>query len=176
MRAAGISFDTFAPNIDETPQIGENGAALAQRLAREKCAAGSNRYTEAVIIGSDQVGVVNDHILAKPGDAEANMVALRRCQGCVGHFYTALCVADPSKNAMYETHVVTTLKFRRLSQLQIEQYVSIDRPWDCAGGFKIEAAGIGLFEYVRSDDPTALQGLPMIAVIDALERSGVKVW
>lgn len=176
MHAAGIPFETFSPDIDETPVSGENGEKLARRLAREKCTTGARKFPQSVVIGSDQVGVIEGRILSKPGTAEANIDILHQCQGSIGHFYTALSVFDPTSSQVHEHCNVTELRFRTLDPGQIERYVALDRAWDCAGGFKIESAGIGLFEYVRSDDPTALQGLPMIALFDLLHQVSFEAW
>lgn len=176
LHTAGISFETADPQVVEAELPNENPADRACRLAREKCLAVSRRRGECVVIGSDQVGVAEGEILHKPGNAEAALQQLRRCQGKQASFHTAVCVWDPAREVLQERLVDTQLQFRTFSDEMLRRYVARDRPYDCAGGFKVEAAGIALFEHVRSDDPTALQGLPMIATIELLLACGLALW
>lgn len=170
------AFRVMPADIDETPLPGEPPRALAARLAREKAEAVAGRARAeglvACVIGSDQVAECEGRVLGKPGSLEDNVELLLRLSGREVHFYTAVHIADGAFAAP-RTHVdYTTVAFRTLSRDEVTAYVAADRPWHCAGGFMVEHAGISLFRRVASEDPTALIGLPLIFVAEALRAAG----
>ena len=173
----GLPFRTIAPGVDETPEPGENAASLAVRLAQRKAHAVALRCPGAVVIGSDQAAECDGALLGKPGDAAAAQGQLERASGRAVVFHTALCVVDTRGDA----HVAlaacdrTTVRFRELAAQEIARYVARDRPLDCAGSFKAEGLGIALFERIDSLDPSALIGLPLIALSRLLRELGVEV-
>lgn len=168
----GLPFRTESPGVDETHLPGETPFSRASRLAQLKAQAVAERFPEAVVIGSDQVAALGDEILDKPGDEIRCREQLSRLSGSKAAFYTAFCVAQASRN-LSRSHVDTTVvQFRALTPEEISRYVERERPFDCAGGFKSEGLGITLFESIRSQDPTALIGLPLIALAEELRRAG----
>lgn len=168
------NFRQIAPAVDETPRPGESASVLAARLAEAKARDVAARSPGAFVIGSDQVAECDGAILGKPGDFENARIQLRNCSGRIAVFHTALClIGDDSKARMAVD--VTRVHFRVLSDIEIDRYLERERPFDCAGSFKAEALGIALFERIESDDPTALIGLPMIALCRLLRESGIEV-
>lgn len=162
--------------VDETPDPGEDCAALAARLAVAKALAADRadgiRRARELIIGADQVAELDGEALGKPGSEPANIDMLTRCSGHTVTFHTAACLLD-SASGSRQLHVdATEARFRTLSRRDIEAYVRRDRAFDCAGGFKLEKAGISLFISVINEDPTAIIGLPMIWLSGALRRAG----
>ena len=168
-----ISFDTAAPEVDEQPLTGERPAALALRLASAKALAVAERFPEAVVIGGDQVGECDGVVLSKPGTAAENVRQLLGCAGRSALFHSALAVVNPRERTCTSVVVPTRLEYRAFSRTEVEAYVAADAAYDCAGGFKVEAFGISLFRSVKADDPTALVGLPLIALTGMLRRCGV---
>lgn len=166
----GLDFDVAAPGVDETPRPGEPPGALAVRLAREKALAVQALRRDAVVIGSDQAADLDGAALGKPGSAERAIAQLRACRGREVVFHTAVCVAAPARDIEFVDR--TVVRFRDLSDAEIARYVERERPFDCAGAFKSEGLGAALFESIRNDDPTALIGLPLIALARALRESG----
>jgi septum formation protein len=168
----GIAFDVVSPGVSEAHVAGESAADRALRLAHEKARAAARIHPEAVVIGSDQVAAAGDGVLDKPGDAARCRAQLAALSGHSARFYTA-CALYGERPAVHLAHVdTTTVMFRELSRDEIERYVARERPFDCAGGFKAEALGISLFDYIESVDPTALIGLPLIWLAGALRASG----
>jgi septum formation protein len=170
------SFVVRPGRVDETPAPAENCAALAARLAGAKAdgavAGNRGRAMRELIIGSDQVAELDGEALGKPGSVAANIDMLGRCSGRAVIFHTAACLLDTG-NGLLQAHVDTTeVRFRTLSRHDIQAYVERDRALDCAGGFKLERAGIYLFNSVINEDPTAIIGLPMIWLAGALRRVG----
>ncbi len=164
-----LPFEVVRPEVPEDPLPGELPIERARRLALAKAKAVSDRYPDAIVIGSDQVAALGDRVLDKPGDASTCRAQLAALSGNISHFYTGCAVGT-------EVHVDTTsVVFRKLQADQIERYVTAERPYDCAGGFKVEALGISLFERVESTDPTALIGLPLIWLASALRNRGLQV-
>jgi septum formation protein len=165
-----LPFATRSPEVDETALAGEAPAAMAARLALAK--ARSIADSGAVVIGSDQVASLDERVLRKPGTPEVAVAQLRACQGKVVLFHTAVAViATASGEAL--THVDrTAVRFRRLDDAALERYVRLESPLDCAGSFKAEGLGVALFEQISSEDPTALIGLPLIFVAQALRALG----
>lgn len=166
-------FTTFAPSVDESRHPGEPPRELAARLARLKAAAGGQRYPQALVIGSDQVAALADETLGKPGTAERAVEQLLKCAGHLVEFHTAVCVAGPGDQPVLNHVDTTRVRFRPLSRREAERYVAVDQPLDCAGSFKAERRGVLLLESIGSQDPTAIQGLPLIWVGRALLSRGV---
>jgi septum formation protein len=168
----GLPFDVCSPAIDETHRPDEPPAELAARLAREKAASIARRFPQAVVIGSDQVAVHRDRIIGKPVTAERARLQLERFSGESVEFLTAISVQCQESGLRYEATVSTEVAFRPLNGAEIQRYVDLDQPTDCAGAFKSEAAGPTLLRAMQSSDPTAIIGLPLIAVAAALRQAG----
>jgi len=166
-------FRVLSPAIDETRAPGESPPELALRLAREKAAAGARLSPGDLVIGSDQVAALGDETLGKPGAPGRAVEQLLRCAGQSVLFHTAVCLAGPGTDPEL-VHVDTTrVRFRNLSRQDAERYVAADEPLDCAGSFKAERRGVLLLESIESQDPTAIQGLPLIWLGWALQQKGV---
>jgi septum formation protein len=167
-----LPFDVENPGIAEEHRAGESPADRALRLATAKARAVSERHPGALVIGSDQVAACAGDVLDKPGDAARCRAQLARLSGHGADFYTA-CVLLRAEPALHLAHIDTTaVVFRTLSTAEIARYVEVERPFDCAGGFKAEALGITLFECIEGRDPTALIGLPLIWLAGALRSAG----
>ena len=173
MRRCGYQFDIEPAHVDEKALPAEPPEQLCTRLSAEKCGVVADRHPHAIVVGSDQVGVCDGRVLTKPGSHEAAVDQLRFCTGKVAVFHTGLAVQWRARNEATVIEVPTYLQYRTLSQREIEAYVRLDNPVDCAGSFKIEEKGTLLFERVTSDDPTALIGLPMLSLHQMLSRFGV---
>lgn len=171
----GIPFQVCSPEADETPLSNEKADRLVTRLAQLKAGSVADQFPNAVIIGSDQVAVCADSIVGKPANTATAVSQLQRFSGKAVHFLTAVCVVCEDLAFEYQRTVITDVCFRNLSGDEILRYVELDRPLDCAGSFKSEAAGISLLNAMKSDDPTAIVGLPLIAVSEALRQTGFKV-
>jgi septum formation protein len=172
-----LPFEAVAPDIDETPLAGETPTDTALRLAREKAAAVAARIPGALVIGSDQVATLDGEQIGKPGSHEAALAQLQKMRGREVVFHTALCLwdgrlADPAAAAQVED-VRVTVAFRDLPDAELDAYLRIEQPYDCAGSAKNEGLGIALLERIDSSDPTALTGLPLIALTSMLRRAGV---
>lgn len=165
-----LPFTTRAPDAVEDAIAGEAPAAMAARLALAK--ARSIAAPNALVIGSDQVASLDGRLLRKPGSAEVAVAQLRACQGKTVLFHTAVAVVATSSGATLQHTDCTEVLFRRLDDLALERYVTLETPLDCAGSFKSEGLGVALFERISSQDPTALIGLPLIFVADALRKLG----
>jgi len=165
-------YETVSPDIDESALEGESPEELATRLARSKAEAVSRSDRDALIIGADQLAVLNDQVLGKPGDHQKAVEQLLAASGHAVSFLTAVCVLDPGTRRRYEHLDRTTVQFRRFDRRLADTYLHHDKPYDCAGSFKIEGAGFVLFESVQTDDPTALIGLPMIWLAGTLRELG----
>lgn len=169
----GFSFTQIAPKIDERALTTSDGRELSQQLALSKCRKVVPMKPSAVVIACDQVGICEGITLTKPGTIDRAVTQLHECQGKVANFFTSIAVAVPGIECPHISCVTTELKFRSLNRHEIEHYVAIDQPLDCAGAFKIERLGITLFERVKSEDPSALIGLPVIALITILREAGI---
>jgi len=168
-----LPFEVLAPEVDEAPRPGEPPAALALRLALAKARAVAQARPDAVVIGSDQVAECAGEVLGKPHTAERACEQLARASGTTVVFHTAVALVH-ADGASRETHTdLTRVRFRRLGAAEIERYVALDRPLDCAGSFRSEGLGVALFEAVESEDPTGLVGLPLIWLAAALGRAGL---
>jgi len=170
-------FRALAPATDEIALAGETAAALAVRLARSKARAVAKQCPDAIVIGSDQSAELEGTILGKPGGIEAAHAQLAAASGREMSFYTAVCLVDSRGAEPCEFAALdkTRVFFRRLENDEIARYVEQERPLDCAGSFKAEALGIALFERIESQDPTALIGLPLIALTRLLREAGIDV-
>jgi len=168
-------FTQDAPGTDETHLPGEPPADRARRLAVAKAKAVAARHPGALVIGSDQVAELDGQPLDKPGTAECAREQLRRSSGRTVQFHTALCLFD-GRDGTHQMHTDSTRAvFRPLSDSEIERYVAREQPLDCAGSFKCEGLGISLFERIENDDPTALVGLPLIALARLLRNAGYAI-
>jgi len=165
-------YETVTPDIDESAMPDEVPEDLAGRLARKKAETVSSTRRDALIIGADQLAVLDGTVLGKPGDHQKAVEQLLAASGKAVRFLTAVCVLDPVSRRRYE-HVDTTIvRFRQFDRRLADAYLHHDKPYDCAGSFRIEGAGFVLFESVTTDDPTALIGLPMIWLAGTLQKLG----
>ena len=166
-------FDSVVPEVDEAPSADELPQSTALRLSKLKAFSCAKIRPDALVIGSDQVPALGDRQLDKPGSHERAVAQLRACAGETVVFYTAVSVVGPGTAPMESYVDETIVKFRPLSEAQIQRYLELEQPYDCAGSFKVEALGIVLFEKIDSRDPTALQGLPLIWLSKILRQRGV---
>lgn len=169
----GISCSYDAPNIDETAKPAEPATQLALRLAKQKAQALWSQHPDHLIIGSDQVAELNGQILGKPGNHPNAVAQLKACSGHIVHFHTALAVLNTRSGRLQSSLSHYEVRFRTLSDTQIENYLQIEQPYDCAGSFKSEGLGICLFDYIRGDDPNSLIGLPLIELTNMLNEEGI---
>jgi septum formation protein len=165
-----LSFDTESPNINETALESELPLTTCIRLAREKCQAVALNHPTSVVIGSDQVADVDGHAISKPGSHEKARAQLRSMSGKSIQFHTAVCVSNIELNKTVEFCVSTTVEFREISAAEIERYLLAEEPYDCAGSAKSEGMGITLLKRIESTDPTAIIGLPLIKLSEALRE------
>ncbi len=170
-----LNFTTASPDIDETPWLDESPPQTAHRLAELKARALAARFPDALIIGSDQVAVLDGHAIGKPGNHANAIKQLTAASGNTVFFHTALCLLDSGANEIQSKIAYNEVKFRRLAPEQIERYLLAETPYDCAGSAKSEGLGIALIEYIRGDDPNALIGLPLIELTTMLIRAGISV-
>jgi septum formation protein len=171
----GLPFSTVSPEVDESRLADESPEQLVYRLSEAKARAVAGSKPDALIIGSDQVAVIDGEILGKPGSHEKAVEQLRNASGRAVTFLTGLCLLN-SKTGGTQTEVVPfTVHFRDLSDEQIENYLRSEKPYNCAGSFKSEALGISLFERLEGEDPNTLIGLPLIRLVRMLENEGVRV-
>jgi septum formation protein len=166
-------FDCVAPDIDEARSADEAPSTSALRLAGLKAAVCAKSRPDAIVIGSDQVPALGPDSFGKPGTHERAVEQLRKCSGQSVIFYTAVSVVGPDGKPVESHTDQTTVRFRSLSDDEIEAYLRAEKPYDCAGSFKAESLGITLFESIESADPTAIQGLPLIWLCDCLRRRGI---
>jgi septum formation protein len=166
------NYEAVDPEVDETNTGNLGPAELARHLARRKAEAVAINARNALVIGADQLAVLDDRVLGKPGDHARAVEQLLAASGKAVTFLTAVCILDPVGRARYEHTDKTVVRFRNFDRRLAEAYLRHDQPYDCAGSFKLEGAGFVLFESVETDDPTALVGLPMIWVADRLLQLG----
>ena len=175
MDRLGLSYRTAHPNVNEERQPGEAPDGMAKRLAEAKARAVATDFPQALIIGADQVAVLFDerdgeaHILNKPGNHSGAVAQLRQISGQQVHFLTALCLLHSASGRCHQAVVPCHVTFRTLSDDLIERYLQREKPYDCAGSFKSEGLGIALLERLSGPDPTALVGLPLIALRQLLQ-------
>ena len=171
----GLPFAWRAPDIDETPHAGELPLGLVRRLALAKTRTLAAAFPAGLIIGSDQVAVIAGQALGKPGSEARAITQLEAVSGRTVRYLTSVCLLDAASRA-FEIEVVSSdVRFRHLHPQRIRNYVRRERPFDCAGSFKCEGLGIALFEAISADDPTALIGLPLIALAAMLARAGLDI-
>jgi septum formation protein len=168
-----LPFEVEAPGVDETPRPGEAPAALAQRLALEKARAVAARHPQDVVIGSDQVADLAGEPLGKPGDHARAVAQLQRMSGQRVVFQTALAVVRRDTGFEAVDLAAVSVTFRTLSDAEIETYLRLDEPYDCAGSARSESLGVALLSAIDSDDPTALVGLPLIRTCALLRAAGL---
>ena len=166
------NYEAIAPDVDESNDQGLPPGELATHLARKKAEAVAINARHALIIGADQLAVLDEHVLGKPGDHHKAVEQLLAASGKAVTFLTAVCILDPIGRTRYEHTDTTTVRFRQFDRRLAEAYLRHDEPYDCAGSFKIEGAGFVLFDSLKTDDPTALIGLPMIWLADRLLQLG----
>ncbi len=167
----GLAFKWASPDVDERRLGGESPRALVRRLGEAKAAA----VAGDLVIGSDQIALVGDEIFGKPHTVAGAEQQLRALSGREVEFLTSVAVRSGESGTCISEVVSVVVAFRHLSPADIATYVAIERPLDCAGGFKCEGLGITLFERIESDDPTALTGLPLIALARLLRRQGFDI-
>ncbi len=167
-----VEFEAVSPDIDESNTEGLGPAELARHLARAKAEAVSANSRNALIIGADQLAALDGRVLGKPGSHQKAVEQLLAASGKSVTFLTAVCMLDPVTRKRYEHTDETIVHFREFDRRLAEAYLRLDEPYDCAGSFKLEGAGFLLFESVKTDDPTALIGLPMIWISDRLLELG----
>lgn len=168
-----LPFDVVSPQVDETPRTGESPAQLATRLADAKAAAVATLHPQAVVIGSDQVADLDGTPIGKPGTHERAVQQLRAMRGRSVVFQTAVAVRHAASGYAGGALAPVTVRFRTLSDAEIEHYLRTEQPYDCAGSAKCETLGIALLEAIESDDPTALVGLPLIRTSALLRAAGI---
>ena len=168
-----LPFDVIAPHVDETPQPHETPSALACRLALAKAQAVANLHPQAIVIGSDQVADLAGESLGKPGTHARAVEQLRRMRGQTVVFQTAVAVVCLSTGFEQCELASVEVKFRDLSDAEIEAYLLAEQPYDCAGSAKSEGLGISLLDAIANDDPTALVGLPLIRTCRLLRAAGL---
>jgi septum formation protein len=172
-----LPFEALAPDIDESALPGELPGATALRLAQAKAQAVAARVPGALVIGSDQVATLDGAQIGKPGDHDAALRQLQQMRGRQVVFHTALCLwdgrlKDPQQASQLQD-IETIVTFRDLPDHELDAYLRIEQPYDCAGSAKNEGLGIAILEKVDSSDPTALTGLPLIALVGMLRKAGV---
>lgn len=171
----GIPFEYAAPDVDETPSSGETPEQLTLRLALEKARALAGRFTDHLIIGSDQVLLLDGQAVSKPGSHAAARDQLRRCSGRTVQLTTSLCLLNSRTGKHQLTSEPFQVSFRELDDESIERYLQREQPYDCAGSFKAEGMGISLFSALRGDDPNSLIGLPLIKLCEMLRQEGLQL-
>ncbi|MDH5263107.1 MAG: Maf family nucleotide pyrophosphatase [Betaproteobacteria bacterium] len=169
----GIAFETWSPSVDETPVAGESCAETARRLARAKAQAAVDRFPGAWAIGSDQVAELDGRPIGKPGNRDNARRQLQAMRGRTVVFHTGVCLL--ANGRAHESLVPTAVTFRDLADAEIERYLDREPAFDCAGSAKSEALGIALIASLKGDDPTALVGLPLIALSAMLRSEGAAV-
>ncbi len=171
----GVTFDTLSPEVDETALDNETPQQLVERLSIAKAKAVASKVDDALVIGSDQVSVINGEIIGKPHTHENAVKQLQNASGKTVTFYTGLCLYN-STTQQYQSEVVPfNVVFRTLSDSQIENYLKKEEPYNCAGSFKSEALGIVLFEKLEGEDPNTLMGLPLIRLVKMLEKENFSI-
>ncbi|WP_395009955.1 Maf family nucleotide pyrophosphatase [Undibacterium sp.] len=173
-----LPFIAIAPDIDESPKEAESSEQTAMRLAQEKAEAIAHRYPNSIVIGADQVATMDGKQIGKPGDHARALEQLQTMRGQTVIFHTALCVLSNlpqhQKQSIQIQNCQTIVRFRNLSDTELDAYLHIEKPYDCAGSAKNEGLGIALLEQIQNDDPTALTGLPLIALTSMFRNLDIK--
>lgn len=170
-----LDFECYSPDIDESRLDDEPATEYVCRLAEKKALVLSDRFPDAVIIGSDQCALLEDQILGKPGNFDNALKQLKSAQGKSVVFHTGVCVLHAAKAFKQIDDINYVVEFRHLSDLQLTHYLQVEQPYQCAGSIKAEGYAACLFSKMHGDDPTALVGLPLIRLIAMLENAGVSV-
>ncbi|MFC4258657.1 Maf family protein [Marinobacter lacisalsi] len=170
-----LPFECASPEIDETPLAGETAPTLVQRLASSKARALGANFPQHLIIGSDQVATLDGSILGKPGNHDRAREQLTRCSGRTVTFHTGLTLYNSASGDTDVTEEAFRVHFRRLSNSDIDRYLRLEQPYQCAGSFQMEGLGIALFDRLEGRDPNTLVGLPLIALTDLLKNRGVNI-
>lgn len=170
-----IPFQTASPDVDETPLPGESARQTSQRLSQLKAQAVAQQFPDALIIGSDQVALLEGEQLGKPLTHDNAVRQLRSMRGKTVDFFTAVSLFNSGNNEMQTALAETKVSFRDLTDDEIERYLHKEQPYHCAGSAKSEGLGIALIQSIKGDDPNALIGLPLIILIDMLRKQGVNV-
>ena len=171
-----IPFSVVSPKIDEMPKAGETPPETALRLALEKARHIAQSHPNALIIGADQVATVNGEQIGKAGGFDKALAQLQMMRGKTALFHSDLCLYDARNDTYQLENIITKTTFRDLPDDELAAYLRIEQPYDCAGSAKVEALGITILEKVESDDPTALVGLPLIALTGMLRQAGVRLY
>ena len=170
-----LEFESVSPDIDESILPDETPPQLARRLALSKAQAVADQNADALIIGSDQVAVIDKEIIGKPGSHDKAMEQLQHASGKTLEFFTAVCVLNSATGHSQHEIIPISVRFRQLDDATIKRYLLREQPYDCAGAFKSEGLGIALLEGIYGNDPTALIGLPLISLSRMLKREGMPV-
>jgi MAF protein len=168
-----LPYETDSPDIDESPLDHETIEDMVVRLAEGKARAVAARHPNALIIGSDQSAVLNGEVLTKPGGYDRAFQQLKQASGQRIVFQTGLCLLNSQSGSVHTACVPYTVVFKNLTDQQIDNYLKQERPYNCAGSFKSEALGIALFDHFEGTDPNALIGLPLIKLVDMLNKEGM---
>lgn len=175
LRRFDYPFEVASPATDEAPLPDELPAATALRLSELKAKAVATQFPDALIIGSDQVAHHGTTVFGKPGNHDRAVLQLKQLSGKTVDFVSGLCVYDSASDRAETRAVVTQVRFRELSDQTIENYLRKEQPYNCAGSAKSEGLGIALIAAMECDDPTALVGLPLIALCDLLQLHGLNL-
>jgi septum formation protein len=170
-----IPFITAAPDVDETPLPGEAAEQTSWRLAQTKAEVVAKRFPEALVIGSDQVALLDGQQIGKPLNHDNAVRQLSTMRGKTVTFYTALTLLNAANGEMQTDVAITKVGFRNIGDDEIERYLKKEQPYHCAGSAKSEGLGIALISRIEGDDPNALIGLPLILLVGMLEKQGVRV-
>lgn len=169
----GLPFTQDSPDIDETPQADESAAALVERLAVDKAKALADKHPNSLIIGSDQVATFSGRIIGKPHTKDNAKSQLMQFSGQSVTFLTGLCLYNSQTGEHQSSVEPFNVHFKALTERQIERYIELEQPLDCAGSFKSEGLGITLFSQLEGRDPNSLIGLPLIALTEMLINEGM---
>ncbi len=169
----GLPFECFSPEIDESVEPGEPPRQLVERLAIEKARETGKAYPEALIIGSDQVAVLDGKIIGKPASHKDAVNQLKEASGREVHLYTGLCLFNANTGNIQHGIESYSVVFRDLNEAQIERYLKKDQPYNCAGSLKAETLGIAMLSKLEGEDPNTLIGLPLIRLVDMLLEEGI---
>ena len=170
-----LDFECMSPDVDESILVDETAVEYVRRLALSKARVIAQQHGDAIVIGSDQCAVLEGEIIGKPGNHARALQQLRRAQGKCVRFHTAVCVLRQTGAIELIEEVPFEVEFRQLSDRQLEHYLRVEQPYQCAGSFMAEGYGACLFKRMRGDDPNALVGLPLFKLIEMLEAVGVEV-
>lgn len=170
-----VPFEITAPGVDEVALSGEAPRDTAVRLSEWKAKAAVASCEGALVIGSDQVAVLDGKSIGKPGSHEVAVLQLRTLRGRCVTFHTAVALLNTTSGAIQVAEVPTEVYFRQCTDDEIENYLALERPYDCTGSARIEGLGVALVERIVSDDPTALIGLPLMQLVTMLRNEGVRI-